>query len=790
MLELKVFQAEAAKLISDRCAFFASHPYRPTRKGKPAPFFQGLSALTGAGKTPILAQAVALMRAQYGSQPIVFWMSKAKSVVGQTFNNFSPGGKYSELLEDFRVINVPLLTPALIEDGTAPLLILATTGLFNNKDQSEGSLNIYKKDEDQFGEKSAWDRLKERTYDGQRRPMLIVYDEGHNLSEQQTDILAELEPDAYLLASATLKLPDAFSKGVIRPIGDWIDQADSDEDLATFAALAATGKEAKPELGLFITTAAPSDKVVDAQLVKKAIHFDGTTAQMERCLDDLVDRMASLSKEISTLGLPIRPKAIYVSNTNMVGKDEKDNPSDPFQHRRAPPIRIWRYLVEQKGVDPKDIAIYANLAFDGNKPAEVNLFSKGDDDFDKFTAGDFKHIIFNQALQEGWDDPECYCAYIDKSIGSTVRVEQILGRALRQPGAQHYASPLLNSAHFFLRVDKESVFTDTIAKVREKLKSEGAPIEVVETYGGKGSGSIELTPREGLDAPLCHVNVDASTACEKIAEIVDEFPAFIEGDVNTVAQAHAATKVLDLKKLEGDAGDPQWIAKGNTNPVRLRWLASLALKGRSNRAYAVTDLKDHKFDVRVQVQSKANKLAESTASRIVETYFQHAELVYEPMHPFVFGPIRVPKAAPEFEHSLYERYAGFNKLELACAQALDKTKNTWHRNSRGGGFYIPLLTEGDASSFFPDFLIWKGKQVFCIDTKGGHLLSDAVARKLFDIQEDGKSKVLVRFITEGKQKKLMEKPAKEGFTVWKMKSGNPTPVHVSTMDAAIKECLK
>jgi type III restriction enzyme len=621
--------------------------------------------------------------------------------------------------------------------------------------------------------------------------MLIVYDEGHNLSEQQTSILSELEPDAYLLASATLRLPETFSKNIIRPVDTWIDQADSAEDLTSFASLKATDAEGKPSPELFITTMVPSEKVVDSQLVKKSVHFDGTTAQMEFCLDELKARIDALEAEIKAKGLDIRPKAFYVSNTNMVSKDEKDSPGDKFEYRKAPPILIWRYLVEKKGVDPKDIAIYANLAFENNKPKEVNLFSKGEDDFDKFTAGDYKHIIFNQALQEGWDDPECYCAYIDKSMGSSVQVEQIIGRALRQPGAKHYDSPLLNAAHFFLRVDKESVFTDTIKKVREKLKAEGAPIEIVENYGGKGTGSEELWPKDDVEAPLCHVNVDATEACAKIAEIVSEFPVFKEGDENTVAQARAASEILDLKKLKSaGAQSPQWVAKGNTNPVRLRWLASLALKARSSRAYAVTDLKDHKFDVKVQLQSTANKLAESMATKIVEAYFQHADLVYEPVHAFEFGPIRVQKTAPAFDHALYERYSGLNKLELSCAQSLDKTKNTWHRNPITGGFSIPLLTEGDTGTFYPDFIVWKVNRVFCIDTKGGHLLSDAVARKLFDIYEDGKVKVQVRFITEGKQKKLMEKPLKEGFTVWKMKSGNPTPVHVATMDEAIKECLK
>lgn len=790
MIELKTFQAEAAKQIVERYAFFANHPYRPTRKGKPLPYFQGLSALTGAGKTPILAQSVALLRAHFDREPIVFWISKAKSVVAQTYTNFSAGGKYSHLVEGFRVITVPQLTPKLIDDGTAPLLIMATTALFNNKDQAEGTLNIYKIDEDQFGEQSAWDRLKERTQDGKRRPMLLVYDEGHNLSEQQTSILGELEPDAYLLASATLRLPENFNKSVVRPFDSWIDQADSEDDIAAFAKLQALDKEEQPATELFITTSVPSEKVVDSQLVKNSIQFEGTTAQMEFCLDELMTRMESLEAQINTHGLAIRPKAFYVSNTNMITREEKDNPADQFEHRKAPPILIWRYLVEKKGVNPADIAIYANLSFEGNKPKEVNLFSKGDDDFDKFTAGDYRHIIFNQALQEGWDDPECYCAYIDKSMGSSVQVEQIIGRALRQPGAKHYGSTLLNAAHFFLRVDKESVFTDTIRKVRDRLRAEGAPIEIVENYGGKGAGSEELWPKDDIEAPVCQINADATDACEKIAEIIATFPVFSEGDQNTVAEGRATSEVLRLKHLEATGQAPEWVAKGNTNPVRLRWLLSLALKSKSNRAYAVTDLKHPKFDVKVQLQSTAHKMAEDTAGKIVEAYFQHAELVYETVHPFNFGPIRVQKNAHQFTNAMYERYSGLNKLELSCAQSLDDTKFVWHRNPSGGGFSIPLLTEGDSGSFFPDFLVWKNGKIFCIDTKGGHLLSDSVARKLFDIYEDGKVKAQVRFITEGKQKKLQEKPAKDGFTVWKMKSGNPVAIHVGTMDDAIKECLK
>jgi type III restriction enzyme len=84
LLELKVFQSESAKTIGDRYAFFANSPDRPRKGNKSRPFFQALSALPGAGKTPILAQAVSLMRGHFAAEPIVLWMSKARSVVAQT----------------------------------------------------------------------------------------------------------------------------------------------------------------------------------------------------------------------------------------------------------------------------------------------------------------------------------------------------------------------------------------------------------------------------------------------------------------------------------------------------------------------------------------------------------------------------------------------------------------------------------------------------------------------------------------------------------------------------------
>lgn len=791
-IELKPFQVRAAKQIADRYAHFAGHPYRPKYRGTlPRPFYQALSAITGAGKTPVLAEAVTLMRMHMDVEPIVFWMSKAKSVVQQTYTNFSSGGKYAEIVDAFRVIRAGQLEPSLIADGGSPLIVLATTGLFNNKEQADGALNIYKKDQDLFGDQSPWQRLIARDAGSVRRPLIVVYDEGHNLSEQQTRILAELEPEAYLLASATLKLPANFAKTVLAPQKDWVEEAGEEEAGAEqFAQRNAVGDDGKPDANAFAITAVDSNAVINAELIKTSIQFDGTTAPMERCLDDLYDRLQLIEQEIDARALGFVPKAIYVCKTNITDDGDKDDHTKPFEHRNAPPIRIWRYLVEQKRVDPARVAIYADLKFaEGNKPEDVNLFSKGESDFDEFQAGNFQHIIFNQGLQEGWDDPACYLGYIDKSMGSQIKVEQIIGRVLRQYDAKHYDSPLLNSAHFFLRVDKKNVFTESIEAVRAKLQESGAAIEIVHTYGGGEGGSEDLEPKDDVAVVLHHVHADADDAVEAIAELVAKFPTFKEGDSDTQGGAHRKTETVDISNLDKEGGQ-DWITSGHANRVRLRWLVNNAIRARSRAALAVVDLKASKFDVRVEAGSNAASYAESLAKEIVNTYYQLTSLVYESEREFSFSAMRVPKKAQAFENGLYERYAGLNKFEASFAAALDKAGHTWHRNPSNGGFRIPLLSEGDSASFSPDFLVWKGKLVFCLDTKGSHLLTDAVARKLFDIQDEGTTKILTRFISEGKQSAIGGKAIKSGYTVWKMKGGSPTPVHVSTIDQAVKECLK
>lgn len=60
-----------------------------------------------------------------------------------------------------------------------------------------------------------------------------------------------------------------------------------------------------------------------------------------------------------------------------------------------------------------------------------------------------RYIITVNALKEGWDCPFAYVLASLANKTSSVDVEQILGRILRQPYAQQHSAPLLNTSYVF-----------------------------------------------------------------------------------------------------------------------------------------------------------------------------------------------------------------------------------------------------------------------------------------------------------------------------------------------------
>ncbi len=777
--ELLGFQSRASRQITDRYLLLNADEERPAFSRRVlVPYFQALSALTGAGKTPILADAVAQMTAVMSPKPLVLWTTRLRVVVEQSRLNLQSGGKYNSLVKGFSVIPLADLSRDAIADSSTPFIITATVGSFNQQDREEGSLAVHALRQDE-GDTSLWNALTARETPDGRRPLIIVYDEGHNLTDQQTDMLLGLEPDAILVASATMAMPGRLGQALRR----------LDERGWQFAAHSDETGQAEP----YLITQVSNPAVVEAGLVKRQVDLGGYTSHMETLVDDMLSTMAVADDKAIELEAGFRPRAIFVCQTNINPDDgTRDLPAKPFDQRKAPPIAIWRYLVEKKGVNPAEIAVYCNLDVDKTHyqlPTSFVLFSGGDKDYAAFSGGDFRYIIFNQSLQEGWDDPACSFAYIDKTMGSRTQVEQVIGRVLRQFGARHYADPALNTATFFIRMNNKQEFPTILSAVQARLGSEPGSVRVVGFQDGAALKKTRQEPKTALAVPQIHIFADDTVA--PMDDIVAGLPDFQSGGVYTEGEGlvQRAHKVVG----SDEAAEVTTLVLSHSNRVTARWLAARQMRGQFPAAVAAVNWAEPKFDARVEITSHAADVYQRAGNELVDAFLENSRLIFEEANLYKVSAVdAIPGKSVSFKNAAHDAYT-LNSFEIEVAQAIDATGYQWVRNPENGGFYIPLLEKGDTYRFFPDFLVWKDGLVFAIDPKGGHLLRKDAWRKVLNIMDEkGRRRVLARLISEGRWDDDARSEQDGGFTVWyaQASTGRVRARHVQTIAEAIEFCLK
>jgi type III restriction enzyme len=386
----------------------------PPRWGDaPIPFLGQLKAVTGSGKTPILAQTIGGL-----GHSVVLWTTRSSAVVEQTYTNLT--GKYRSLLPNdvniLRAIPSQKIWRELI-DGTCGLTIwILTVASWNEADANNGEgdarLRLRRPQPDWAGDGSPWDQL----HTDLKRPLWVVSDESHNQSAVQLDQLAALGPKGFFMASATPIVNDLFTQ---------------------WAAALNAGDRTRALLEAATVPVRTRD-VVDANLLKTTIEVIDYRSGAEESLDGAIDALAKVDAAAEAESASVTPRAIYVV--------ERSNPPRGSLDE-ARPVVIWNYLRE-RGIRVNEIAIFTDTKELPKDAERVTNLSQ--------LAGRYRHIIFNQTLQEGWDDPEAYVCYFDGVTKSFVRIRQIVGRVLRQPTAHRFASEALNTATLILQSPAET----------------------------------------------------------------------------------------------------------------------------------------------------------------------------------------------------------------------------------------------------------------------------------------------------------------------------------------------
>ena len=732
------------------------------------PFLCRLRAITGAGKTPILA-----LTAQHLKTGVILWTTNRGAVISQTLTNLRAGGKYSALLpEGTQVFQIGEMSPSewqqAMQATDGLTIMLSTVAAFN---QDGDNLKIHQK----YGDVTRWDMLGGKTSDGRVRPLYVFYDEGHGATEHQFHKLRELDPLAFILASAS-PLP---------------------EDLADL--LSGKTPEKRRESLAARTVAVSTKEVVRAGLLKNRLYFiDCNTAK--------ADAIREANKQWEDLATKLRtfsrtPIACFIVNKTARGVD------------------IWEQLV-QLGVHSSKIAVHLNGARDvifdrqGTASSLIDTYSgkrTQDRSPEALVSAGYTHIIWNLTLREGWDEPMAYVAYLDDKGRSTTDIVQKIGRFVRQPDASPFSDPDLNSAYFYFNVS-DATFTHLIAETQEEMKTDG--YEVIPIENGRrppSSRSVNVRTPKSLPS-IAPWFGDSIRDLDRI--VLDHVPLFADRALQ--ADGSIKTRVFEMAQQQ-EAVELRTESRRNANETVTPWeFLSVRLGAIDSRIinntgtiFSATLKDDEKLKQPMQFGSDAMTTLKNSVPQIKERLNEkfllkglgrHGIYTVKPfklVSPDVDGgteAYREKYKVRHFKNSLHAEYNGFNPFELKVAEALDNLSKPWCRNPVGkDGYKIPIQELGsDTIWFYPDFLLWsKQRQVWALDPKGKHLLEAAVTHKLLDLRIS--PSIYVAFVLEGSytvdRQGIFSRNGREGFTLVRKLGTKPKAVSFTDLKLLVKSLL-
>jgi type III restriction enzyme len=187
------------------------------------------------------------------------------------------------------------------------------------------------------------------------------------------------------------------------------------------------------------------------QMIKLPVVLE-TEHNWQQCLSDGLARRNALQKladDEHRAGAPyLRPLVLIQSEPRRTGLDTLDFERvrlELMNNHNIPATEIVVATSEEKGLEAIDAAYPLGIS-DPLCPV--------------------KFVITQRALAEGWDCPFAYVLVSMASLHSATAVEQLLGRVLRQPGAQHRAAKELNQSYAFV-VSRN--FADTASALRDRL---------------------------------------------------------------------------------------------------------------------------------------------------------------------------------------------------------------------------------------------------------------------------------------------------------------------------------
>jgi type III restriction enzyme len=487
----------------------------------------------------------------------------------------------------------------------------------------------------------------------------------------------------------------------------------------------------------------------------------------------LTELQALADRERDETGRYVRP--VLLVRVERTGKDQTEAGKVHADHVRD-------FLQKHLGADPREIAEKSSAE---DELTTHNLMDE---------SCPVRFIITKDALREGWDCPFAYVLAVMDATTAGTALTQMIGRILRQPEAQRYATSReeLNQSHVFVRMGNVA---EAVRQVQAGLESEGMGDlgQLVRPAGSGSSGNTGVTKeverraqfRRRIFLPrVLAKQGDGWRLFDYESDLYPHVPweelewhgaaTFSPDDAAALLHRRVA---VDVDQLGADGDKPRSEMESGIKPqmdfpalVRLLadvipspWQAARILRSTlaALRARGITE---------DQLLASRYRLVETMRMDLMDSIHQHTEKVFcdllaqgeisfrlegkglswELMEKLTFEvtpqqdyPLHKSNGKP-LEKSLFEEVwsCQLNKLETPVALYLDDVEAVrwWHRIAVLSDWYV----EGwKKKRVFPDFLValdeeqGKASRLIVVETKGLFLKNEDTAykQKLFEVLE-------------------------------------------------------
>ena len=413
---------------------------------------------TGGGKTLLAAAALERRHQQTG---LILWIVPSKAIYAQTkaalWNREHP---YRQMLERASAGNVKMLEkdePFNKDDVDNYLCVMLLSLSAANRHNNKDFLRMFK---DAGRYPSFFSDGDDLLSDGcmmEAYPDLECNFEGGTIKHSLVNVFKIERPvvildEAHKAYGKTMRVKEEFARSINRLNPQLVIE------------LSAT-----PNPGisnLLVDIEGPDLK--KEEMIKLPVQVTSfPNAEWKSTLSEAVEELEKLDAEARNLehstGRYIRP--IAVVRVERTGKDQRDN-----EHIHAEDVR--EYLTQNLNLPSDTVRVKSAENDELNRENLLSEFSE------------VRWIVTKSALMEGWDCPFAYLLVMLDNTQAQRAITQLVGRVMRQPGAQLTGRELLDQCYVYCN----NVGVGTVVQqVKAGLEAEGLTGLGDEVMGGLGS---------------------------------------------------------------------------------------------------------------------------------------------------------------------------------------------------------------------------------------------------------------------------------------------------------------